>query len=37
MVYMDGSLGEDQLMELIDHSYQLVVKKLKKADREKLT
>ena len=35
-LYMDGSLPEKLVYELIDHSYDLVVKSLKKADREKL-
>jgi predicted DNA-binding protein (MmcQ/YjbR family) len=34
MVYIDGTLTNDQITELIDHSYDLVVNKLKKADRE---
>ncbi len=33
-VEFDGSLPNKFLRELIDHSYDLVVKKLKKADRE---
>jgi len=35
-VYLDGSLSSDLVMELIDHSYELVVQGLKKSDREKL-
>lgn len=33
---LDGSLPESLIFELIDHSYDLVVRGLKKADREKL-
>ncbi|MCB0153612.1 MAG: MmcQ/YjbR family DNA-binding protein [Anaerolineae bacterium] len=33
---LDGSLPEAEVLGLIDHSYALVVKTLKKADREKL-
>lgn len=36
MVYVDGTLTDDQITELIDHSYDLVVKKLKKADRDRI-
>ena len=36
MVYIDGTLTDDQIIELIDHSYYLVVKKLKKADRDRI-
>ncbi len=32
-VQFEGSLRDDLLIELIDHSYDLVVKKMKKADR----
>ncbi|KAA3645409.1 MAG: MmcQ/YjbR family DNA-binding protein [Chloroflexi bacterium] len=35
-LYLDGSIPEKLVYELIDHSYDLVVKSLKKADREKL-
>lgn len=35
-VYLDGSLPEKLVRELIDHSYELVVRGLKKADRENL-
>ncbi len=35
-VYVDGSLSDDELHKMIDHSYALVVKGLKRADREKL-
>lgn len=35
-VYLDGSLPEKLVRELIDHSYALVVSGLKKADRERL-
>jgi predicted DNA-binding protein (MmcQ/YjbR family) len=36
MVYIDGSLTNDQIIELIDHSYCLVVKNLKKTDRDRI-
>lgn len=36
MVYVDGTLADDQIFELIDHSYELVVKKMKKADRDRI-
>ncbi|MGM0624275.1 MAG: MmcQ/YjbR family DNA-binding protein [Bacteroidota bacterium] len=35
-VSVDGSLSDDFLKELIDHSYELVVSKLRKKDRELL-
>ncbi len=35
-VTLDGSIPEDEVWEMIDHSYRLVVKGLKKSDREKL-
>jgi predicted DNA-binding protein (MmcQ/YjbR family) len=35
-VLVDGSVPEDEVLEMIDHSYSLVVNGLKKADREKL-
>ncbi|MCK4753989.1 MAG: MmcQ/YjbR family DNA-binding protein [Calditrichia bacterium] len=36
MVYVDGTLTDDQVTELIDHSYDLVVKNLKKSDRDRI-
>ena len=36
MVYINGTLTDDQISELIDHSYELVVKKLKKKDRDRI-
>lgn len=36
-VQFEGELETDLLLQLIDHSYELVVKKLKKSDREILT
>jgi predicted DNA-binding protein (MmcQ/YjbR family) len=36
-VTLDGTIPEDEVLELIDHSYDLVVKGLKKMDRERLT
>lgn len=35
-VLVDGSIPADEILEIIDHSYTQVVKRLKKADREKL-
>lgn len=35
-VLFEGDLEEKMLLELIDHSYDLVVQKLKKKDRELL-
>jgi predicted DNA-binding protein (MmcQ/YjbR family) len=35
-VDFEGALSERMLRELIDHSYELVAKSLKKADREAL-
>lgn len=36
-VTLDGSLPHDQLLDLIDHSYELVVARLPRAERDKLT
>ena len=36
MVYIDDTLTDDQIAELIEHSYNLVVKKLKKTDRDRI-
>ena len=36
MVYVDGTLTDDQITDLIDHSYDLVMKNLKKADRDRI-
>ena len=33
-VILDGSLSDDKIFEMIDHSYELVIKGLKKSDRE---
>ena len=33
---LDGSLSDDLVRELIDHSYNLVVRKLKVVDRERI-
>ena len=33
---LNGTIPPDLVWELVDHSYKLVVKKLRKADREKL-
>ncbi len=35
-VYYTGSIPRDLILKLIDHSYDLVVRGLKKADREAL-
>lgn len=35
-VTLEGDLDDDFIIELIDHSYDLVVAKLKKADKEVL-
>jgi predicted DNA-binding protein (MmcQ/YjbR family) len=35
-VLIDGSIKRSLILEWIDHSYKLVVQRLKKADREKL-
>jgi len=35
-VYFTGSISAELVLELIDHSYDLVVQGLKKADRENL-
>lgn len=35
-VEVDGSIPEGEILEMIDHSYELVVKGLNKAEREAL-
>ena len=35
-IILDGSVPKDQILGMIDESYALVVKKLKKIEREKL-
>ena len=35
-VLVDGSIPDDEVLEMIDHSYGLVVKGLKKIDRKRL-
>ena len=35
-VTIDNSIPDGEIVKMIDHSYDLVVKKLKKSDREKL-
>lgn len=35
-IIVDGSIPSDEIFEMIDHSYELVVKKLTKAEREAL-
>lgn len=36
-VIVDGSIPEEELLEMIDHSYELVYKSLKKSERESLS
>lgn len=33
---MDGSVPDDEVLEMIDHSYELVVKGLTRAQKEQL-
>lgn len=35
-VEFDGTIKDDKILEMVDHSYDMVVKGLKKADRERL-
>ncbi|MBT4512963.1 MAG: MmcQ/YjbR family DNA-binding protein [Chloroflexi bacterium] len=35
-VLLDGNLPEEQILQMVDHSYDLVVKGLKKSDRDLL-
>jgi predicted DNA-binding protein (MmcQ/YjbR family) len=35
-ITLDGSISDEQILEMIDDSYELVVKGLKKADRQEL-
>lgn len=35
-VTLDGSVPEDELLDLIDHSYELVVARLSRAERDML-
>ena len=35
-ITLDGTIPESEILKMIDHSYQLVVKSLKKAEREAL-
>ncbi|MDP4510716.1 MmcQ/YjbR family DNA-binding protein [Nonomuraea turcica] len=35
-VTLDGSVPDDELLDLIDHSYELVVARLPRAERDKL-
>ena len=35
-ILLESDVGDDLLKELIDHSYELVVKKMRKKDRELL-
>jgi len=36
-VTLDGSVPDEELLELIDHSYDLVVARLPKAQRNELS
>lgn len=36
-VTLDGSLPHEQLLDLIDHSYELVVARLPRAERDRLS
>ncbi len=36
-IQLDGSVPDDELLELIDHSYELVVAGLTRAERNKLS
>jgi len=36
-VTLDGSVPDEELLELIDHSYELVVARLTRAQRNELT
>jgi len=35
-ILIDGSISDDEILEMIDHSYDVVAKGLTKAEREKL-
>ncbi len=35
-VTLDGSISDDEILEMVDHAYEQVVKGLTKKDREKL-
>ncbi|WP_433513626.1 MmcQ/YjbR family DNA-binding protein [Nonomuraea sp. CA-143628] len=35
-ITLDGSVPDDELLDLVDHSYDLVVARLTRAEREKL-
>ncbi|MBL7960478.1 MmcQ/YjbR family DNA-binding protein, partial [bacterium] len=35
-VYLDGSVPDKEILSMIDHSYELIVQSLKKAEKEKL-
>jgi predicted DNA-binding protein (MmcQ/YjbR family) len=36
-IELDGSLTEPELQRMIDHSYELIVRSLKKAERQQLS
>lgn len=35
-ITIDGSISDEEIYDMIDHSYEQVVKSLKKSDKEKL-
>lgn len=35
-IKIDGEVPDDEVLDLVEHSYQLVVKSLKKSEREQL-
>jgi predicted DNA-binding protein (MmcQ/YjbR family) len=35
-VLLDGTIPDEEILEMVDHSYEQVVKGLKKAEREQL-
>jgi predicted DNA-binding protein (MmcQ/YjbR family) len=36
-VLLDGTIPDEEILEMVDHSYEQVVKGLKKAEREQLS
>ncbi len=36
-VLLDGSIADEEVLEMVDHAYAQVIKGLKKADRDQLT
>ncbi len=35
-IWLDGTIPDEKILDLVDHSYELVLGSLKKIDREKL-